>query len=461
MDKSKPPHLLWNPDNVRDVAEALGIANLPEDSVRCLAQDAEYRIGQVLVEAMRFMRASRRTTLTVDDLAQALKVLDAEPLYGYDSNRPLRYGEASLGPGQPLYYIEDEEVDFEKLINAPLPKIPRDATFTAHWLAIEGVQPSIPQNPTAAESRTQELLPKGPGANPALAALAGNDNVSFKPTVKHIISKELILYFDKITHAILDETPEDEVVRLRESALESVRSDRGIQQLLPYFVNYISNSITHNLDDTFCLRQMMDLASALIANETLFIDSYATALSQSVLTCLLGRRLGPETGQDAVREQYQLRELAASLLGQIAKKYSKSNQLLRPKLTRTCLKHFLDPDRPPASHYGAICGISSAGGHETVRFIALPVLRDYDTKILQPLLDKDSADAKIVLGGIIKAIKTMSDGSLPMVNGINGASSDGDREQLVAFLGPNIGSAVARLGDHQLNRKILEVRHLD
>ena len=43
---------------------------------------------------------------------------------------PLRFGEASLGPGQPLYYVEDEEVDFEKLINAPLPKVPREITFT-------------------------------------------------------------------------------------------------------------------------------------------------------------------------------------------------------------------------------------------------------------------------------------------------------------------------------------------
>jgi hypothetical protein len=59
-----------------------------------------------------------------------LKVLDVEPLYGYESTRPLRFGEASLGPGQPLFYIEDEEVDFEKLINAPLPKVPRDVSFT-------------------------------------------------------------------------------------------------------------------------------------------------------------------------------------------------------------------------------------------------------------------------------------------------------------------------------------------
>jgi len=124
------PKLLWNTESVKDVAESVGISALNEDALRTLSQDVEYRIGQVIVEALRFMRAANRTTLTVQDVSQAMKVLDVEPLYGYDSTRPLRYGEASLGPGQPLFYIEDEEVDFEKLINAPLPKVPRDMSFT-------------------------------------------------------------------------------------------------------------------------------------------------------------------------------------------------------------------------------------------------------------------------------------------------------------------------------------------
>lgn len=124
------PKLLWNPDNVKDVAESVGIGALTDEALKCLSQDVEYRLGQVIIESLRFMRHAGRTTLAVQDVSQALKVLDVEPLYGYESTRPLRYGEASLGPGQPLFYLEDEEVDFEKLINAPLPKVPRDATFT-------------------------------------------------------------------------------------------------------------------------------------------------------------------------------------------------------------------------------------------------------------------------------------------------------------------------------------------
>jgi transcription initiation factor TFIID subunit 6 len=133
------PKLVWNPDNVRDVAESVGISSLNEEAVRALSQEVEYRVGQVIVEAMRFMYAGKRTVLGTQDISQALKVLDVEPLYGYESTRPLRFGEASLGPGQPLFYIEDEEVDFEKLINAPLPKVPRDMSFTGNAiLAVNG-----------------------------------------------------------------------------------------------------------------------------------------------------------------------------------------------------------------------------------------------------------------------------------------------------------------------------------
>jgi histone H3/H4 len=121
---------LWNPENVRDVAESVGIGSLPNNIVDEVARDVDYRVAQVLEEALKFMRHSKRTTLSTQDVANALRVLNVEPLYGYESTRPLRFGEASLGPGQPLYYVEDEEVDFEKLINQSLPKVPREITFT-------------------------------------------------------------------------------------------------------------------------------------------------------------------------------------------------------------------------------------------------------------------------------------------------------------------------------------------
>jgi len=40
------------------------------------------------------------------------------------------------------------ELDFNEIMNAPLPPCPLDTTITTHWLAVEGVQPAIRQNPS-------------------------------------------------------------------------------------------------------------------------------------------------------------------------------------------------------------------------------------------------------------------------------------------------------------------------
>ncbi|KJZ73969.1 hypothetical protein HIM_06637 [Hirsutella minnesotensis 3608] len=460
------PKLLWNSDNVKDVAESVGISSLNEEALKALTQDVEYRIGQVIIEALRLMRAARRTTMTVNDVALALKVLDVEPLFGYDSTRPLRYGEASLGPGQPLFYIEDEEVDFEKLINAPLPKVPRDMNFTAHWLAIEGVQPSIPQNPTTVESRSQDLLPKGPGANPALTALAGNDNLSVKPSVKHIVSKELILYFDKIQAAILDENPDEEVVRLRQAALGSVRDDPGLHQLIPYFINFIMDRITHHLDDTFTLKQMMELTHALIENKTLFLDPYASSLSAPALTCLMARKLGTDDGADALKEQYELRQLAASLVGRIARKYAATNTLLRPKLTRTCLKYFLDPTKPLAVLYGSLYGLLEAGGPEAIRVLVLRNLKAFDAGILQPAKERaeGSIDYEMLVQGLVQAVASLAQRpeSAATNGSASGNASDAEIAELREFIGPIVAQRIASSANNRgLIKAILDAQLLE
>ena len=127
---------VWNPDNIRDVAESVGIAHLSDDVVDNLSRDVEYRISQVLEAALKCMRHCRRSVLTTQDVSNALRALDVEPLYGYETTRPLKFGEATIGPGQPLFNVEDDEVDFEKLINAPLPKVPREVSFTGAYGSI-------------------------------------------------------------------------------------------------------------------------------------------------------------------------------------------------------------------------------------------------------------------------------------------------------------------------------------
>lgn len=191
-------------------------------------------------------------------------------MYGFGAGGPLSFKPVPTSNFGTLYYVDDEELDFDDIINAPMPKIPLDICFTglwlsdfcaieinnhyhhvAHWLAIEGVQPSIPQNPAPigiiiilfdlfyrallVETRIEMISKK-------LKAEGRYDlsdmKVDVKPLVRHVISKEMQLYFEKIVEALLSGK-----VELVKTALESISEDNGIQQLLPYFIQFATDQV--------------------------------------------------------------------------------------------------------------------------------------------------------------------------------------------------------------------------
>ncbi len=60
-----------------------------------------------------------------------------------------------VGAARDLFYIEDKELDFDEILNSPLPKVPLDCKLNLHWLAIEGVIPTTPENPPPGKGNLQ------------------------------------------------------------------------------------------------------------------------------------------------------------------------------------------------------------------------------------------------------------------------------------------------------------------
>lgn len=418
--ESKVPlsHSLWSPyDTVKDAADSLGIA-LPDEAAKNLAMDVEYRIHEILETAIKFMRHSKRKLLMTSDINHALKLLNVEPLYGYDNSQPLNFKETMVGAGgQTLYYIDDHEIEFEKLINQELPKVPRQTTFTAHWLAIEGVQPMVPQNPLPAEIKAlppiirgatssilgndilslaenkdtaQTAAAGGAGASGSAGAAAGatgsakdkkttEKDLQVKPLVKHVLSKELKLYFDKVVEVLISTDPEKE--SLKNAALTSLKSDPGLHQLVPYFIQFVAEQITNQLRNIEILSTMLEVISALADNKTIFLDPYVHALMPCILTLLLAKRIGPiikdtttKESQDLVRSQLAVREFAAILLEHIIKVYGSSYSTLRPRVTRTLLRALLDSSKPMGTHYGALLGLKNMGP-EVIKLVLIGNLK--------------------------------------------------------------------------------------
>jgi transcription initiation factor TFIID subunit 6 len=76
---------LFPTDTIKDMADSLGIQALSADAAKQLAMDVEYRIQEVVQEALKFMRHSKRTVLSPMDISSALRTLNIEVLVTYCS----------------------------------------------------------------------------------------------------------------------------------------------------------------------------------------------------------------------------------------------------------------------------------------------------------------------------------------------------------------------------------------
>ncbi|KAL9256353.1 Transcription initiation factor TFIID subunit 6-like protein [Drosera capensis] len=352
-------------ETIEVIAQSIGINNLSSDVSLALAPDIEYRIRETMQEAIKCMRHSKRTILTTEDVDSALNLRNIEPLYGFASKDPMRFKRAA--GHKDLFYVDDKDLDFKEVIEAPLPRAPLDTSIVAHWLAIEGVQPAIPENPPI-----EVLSVQSDGIKLEL-----NDDglpVDIRFPVKHVLSRELQLYFDKIIQL----TTQKSDTLLFRKALRSLATDSGLHPLVPYFTFFIADEVSRNLSNSDLLFAMMRIVWSLLHNPHIHIEPYLHQMMRSILTCMVAKRLGHRFSDN----HWELRNFAANLVATICRRFAHVYSNLQPRVMRTLLHAFLDPTKALPQHYGAIQGLASLGPN-VVRLLILPNLEVY-MQLLEP-----------------------------------------------------------------------------
>ncbi|KAF8074017.1 TATA box binding protein associated factor-domain-containing protein [Lyophyllum atratum] len=380
MSKAKPrgaqnQHTgVYKIEAIKDAAETLSI-NISDPVASALASDVEYRIHQVIEEAARFMRHGRRTTMTTSDIDQAFRVLNIEPLYGHSSSNPPSFRRALPFPhvqaAGPVYFVEDEEIDFDRVLREEKIALPKGVSWTAHWLAVEGVQPLIPENPPAiprdidVDMIKTEPLVNGNGAlaqNPA-AKRQQQQQQQQQKLVKQVLSRELQLYYTRLTTSLLP--PSNDFVK-RTAALASLRNDAGLQALLPYLIRWVGEGVVGSLkegvqseSDGKTLEVMLDVISALLENNTLFVEPYLHQILPPILSTLLHSALPPSHAT-------HLRTTASQTLSRVLTQHSTTYPSLSPRIMKTLLLALISPGKSKGTREGAIRGLLGVG-KEAVR----------------------------------------------------------------------------------------------
>ncbi|KAI7754678.1 hypothetical protein M8C21_017317, partial [Ambrosia artemisiifolia] len=178
-------------------------------------------------------------------------------------------------------------------------------------------------------------------------------SVDVKIPVKHVLSIELQLYFEKIT----DLTVSRSNSVIFNKALLSLATDAGLHPLVPYFIYFVAEEVTRNLNNFQLLFALMRLVRSLLQNPYLHIEPYLHQLMPSVMTCLVAKSLGNKLTDN----HWELRNFTANLVALIFRRFGYGYHNLQLRVTRTLLHCFLDPAKALSQHYGAIKAITAIG----------------------------------------------------------------------------------------------------
>lgn len=327
--------MLFSKETLRSFAQSKGIVNVEDDALRILSQDLEYRLKEVCQEASKFMLASHRTKLAIGDVNYALISRNVEPLFGYDSQETLVF----RGLPCNIYYVPDEEIDLEEYLDKPLPKIPLKPYIQSHWLAIEGVQPPTQQNPM--------LIGKSAVKLDSLAIY--QEELELKQQNKHLLTKELSMYFDKILQT-MDTDPD--------VAVSCLLNESGIQQLVPYFIHHFKIEMRKNLGDDSALNTILLLYSSLLNNSFIFIDPYLHEILPPLFSCAIGKSVS-----DGVRGT------ASRILKHVYDTFSAKYTSLAPRIINYLRKTWLDDTKTEGAQYGALLCLNMLSPHVTKEYI--------------------------------------------------------------------------------------------
>jgi transcription initiation factor TFIID subunit 6 len=137
-----------------------------------------------------------------------------------------------------VHWTAEQDVDLTEAFQAPLPSAPLAPTYSKHWLAVDGVQPDIAQNPPKRKSNQQQSTLSMHADHKSEGSGGGGDNG--QAIVSHVLSYEMQLLFGKVTEAM-----RCGVESQQKSVFASLAADSGLQELMPYFSQFIQAQVCY------------------------------------------------------------------------------------------------------------------------------------------------------------------------------------------------------------------------
>ena len=326
------------------VASSYRCPALRPGAVKALLPSIEYRLRVIVQDASKYMRRGKRDKMSVEDINLALSRHNLEPLYGLSGSTAFQKELESVGGGPQASEstLGLGIVSLGEMAKGPLPKLPLLPELTSHWLAIDGVQPTIPENPSI------------------LVNLGAHD-LGDQPQ----LSKEMCQFYDRVTNILSTAETGDRSLR---AVLIALGNDNGLQELLPHFSLYIQKEVKTNTKSLRKLKSLISAVEAIWSNPFLHVEFHLQQMLPAVFTCIVASRLG----QSPTEDHWSLRSHAAIVIAKVCSKFSSLFPDLQARICKTYIDA-LQSEKSLPSVYGGLVGLSSLG-QRVVRTVLLPTI---------------------------------------------------------------------------------------
>lgn len=112
-------------------------------------------------------------------------------MYGFSSSRAVQVTGWD-GKADTVWVPLEPPLDLADVAQAALPAAPLAPSLALHWLAVEGAQPAVPQNPTPGSAA------KGKGGSSSASAKGGPGGDGGTPLLAHVLSREMQLVLTQV-----------------------------------------------------------------------------------------------------------------------------------------------------------------------------------------------------------------------------------------------------------------------
>jgi len=178
-----------------------------------------------------------------------------------------------------------------------------------------------------------------------------------------ILSEELQLYFSRLRENLQDEYQV-------EKALITVATDSGLQEIVPFLVQYTQAELLSSLSNDDCTRAdvFVRLITSLLHNHTLHLSLHLHEWLPVLVTCIVADKLP--------RGHARLRELSSFALHTMVQAYTTEYHYLSVQVLNALSK--VVDSSSPNKRYGATFAISLFGHAAVETFLLETVLSTWD-----------------------------------------------------------------------------------